>query len=277
MPDRLDPLVDEQGDLGPYPVRHTLAVATTPRSGSTLLIRSLHAAGFGHGDEFWSERLLFGGQVRWGIGRPSLIGQVGQARRAIRQVPTWWFHQRMSTHDLVAYHRHLESCRTSANGVFAIKLFPNDVRRVLARQGLEATQLLSGQQHWVHLRRRERIAQAISYYRAFHTQEWVGSDDPLPFTAAEVDQDGFAQIRRFLDQFEAWDRWWIEWFDQRGIEPIEVTYEDLDDDLLDTLRRVVEPIGGSVPADLAPPLQRQGDDQNEELRQRFLDAHPDFA
>jgi len=105
--------------------------------------------------------------------------------------------------------------------------------------GLDAARLL---RRWfpdlrlVFIRRVDTVAQAVSFARAHLTGVWYRPEgaDPGPDPGYDYDLiDGF--VRQVEEHNTAWRRW----FDEHGLEPFTVTYEDLVADPAGGTRRVL--------------------------------------
>lgn len=120
------------------------------------------------------------------------------------------------------------------NRVFAAKVmwgYLDDLLTKLATlpasSGLDAAQLLRRtfpDLRFVFIRRADTVAQAVSFARAHLTQEWYrpAGSEPRPEPDYDYDLiDGF--VRQVDDHNTAWQRW----FEDHGVEPFVVTYEDL--------------------------------------------------
>lgn len=271
-------VVDKDVMPGPEGVTDSIIVAASERTGSNLLLHTLRAAGYGAGEEFWTERLLWAGRVRWGSPAPTWRGIAGQARRAVRHEDRWWLHRRFTDEEFLRYHRLVEEHRSSPNGVFVIKLFRHDVEAIERRNGLRPIDVVSGRQHWVHLTRADRVGQAISYFRAVRTARWIDFDgsgssfDPEVAGPAEL-----AQIRDLVRRFEQDDVWWERQFERDGVTPVRIEYDELSVSLADTLNTVLAGVGGRVPPDVPAVTKIQRDEANDVLRERLLARYPELA
>jgi LPS sulfotransferase NodH len=99
---------------------------------------------------------------------------------------------------------------------------------------------------YVHISRHDTAAQALSYYRAIYTGE--GEADmrlasPVDRACAEPAPMVLEQLRWLEDTLIDWDAQWRDYFARCDIEPVEVSYEDLDADYQGTIRRVLESLG----------------------------------
>jgi hypothetical protein len=98
---------------------------------------------------------------------------------------------------------------------------------------------------YLWLRRRNKIAQAISYYRAAQSNVWrvraamngAGQTRgaPVPFDAAEIE--------RYLGLVEDFDRQWLAFFNARRIRTLALIYEDLVESYDTTLSEVTRFLG----------------------------------
>jgi LPS sulfotransferase NodH len=180
--------------------------------------------------------------------------------------------KRWQTNDVDAYMRHVVQCRTSANGVFAIKAHHHHFSYVLEHyprllDALPAPRFIS-------IRRRDRLAQAISLARAMQTNAWssFAQQENEPVYDAVL-------ISRCLHKIDLQINGWAAWFASRAIEPLVVDYDELvarPDDIVDAVRRFVgiaesgdaEP--GDAPALPIPMVERQADQTSDDWRSRYL-------
>ena len=125
------------------------------------------------------------------------------------------------------------------NGVFGIKLhwfqFELLLRRLRALRVSEGGPNVSddaallgryfGSVRWVHLERSDTLRQAVSWYRAIHTDEWwrvVG--EPDPGRSVEYDFEAIKHLHYLLLDYR---RAWRGWFDAHGDHVLRIGYEEL--------------------------------------------------
>lgn len=120
--------------------------------------------------------------------------------------------------------------RTSPNGVFGAKVFPQQFEELqainpeLLAQAIRTLLPDNGMRRVVELRRRDRAAHAISYARATLSgvwrkeQEGEGADEP------EYSSQAVANAEKLIAQQE--ERWQAMYRDL-GVEPLIVWYEDV--------------------------------------------------
>ncbi len=121
---------------------------------------------------------------------------------------------------------------------------------------------------YIHITRRDKVRQAVSAWRAEHTGAWhwpVGS--ALELAQPEYD---FAAIRRHLQKALAEDWLWRSHFQDAGIQPFVLAYEDYEQDREGHLVRIAEFLGvaGERPG-LQDRLRVMRDDWTEGMVARF--------
>ena len=244
----------------------TYLVCATPRSGSTVLCKSLGATGVAGRPEEYFERLRHSGLPREpreyfeGIEEPDLLAllpptQTGDPADA-------------------ELDRHLEEWRaagTTPNGVFGAKLMWGHFPDLLAQLGttpdgpaVERLEARLGPIRWLHVRRRDKVAQAVSLWRAVQTRAWSATD--ASETEPVYDARG---IRHLRDQVAVHDHAWHAWFTARGLAPLQVTYERFAADHAATLSDVLAHLDLEVERIPDPPMHRQGDARSDEWVARF--------
>ena len=76
----------------------------------------------------------------------------------------------------------------------------------------------------IFVTRRDKVAQAVSLWRAVQTQRWRADDD----SKAESPVYEFAAIDHLVSQLESDERSWKQWFARTGQRPFVVTYDQLE-------------------------------------------------
>lgn len=251
------------------PHARTYFVCATQRSGSTLLCKLLSATGVaGHPGEFF-ERLRHSGLPR----EPREYFSPAAAPDLLELLPA----TRSGDPAATALERELPRYLaegTTPNGVFGAKLMWNYLDDLLARLGtapgddaVAALERAFGPRlDWVHVTRADKVAQAVSLWRAVQSRAWSAEDqiqrEPV------YDARGIAHLR---DELEAHDAAWREWFDAHGIRPHLVTYETFVQDHAATLRGVLDHLGLEAQSIPDPPMERQGDARSDRWVARFED------
>jgi len=113
---------------------------------------------------------------------------------------------------------------------------------------------------FVFLRRKDGIRRAISHYRAMRSDIWwLTAGEAVPQDGQPVDLEAIDRLRRLSTRHE---QNWRDLFRRAGVQPLELTYEQMASDPADALFDVLRFIGvdTSQVADIPPPrLQRQAD------------------
>jgi LPS sulfotransferase NodH len=251
-------------------------VCSNQRSGSTLLCELLKSTGVaGRPLEYFEGRAATGvpphpGDYLQGL-EPTGLG--------IRADPTPTEAPSYSDLRGLSYREHLERTfqnGTTDNGVFGAKLMWNqlDELKTLSCQldeyaGLEPPELLValfGDPRYVWVRRRDKVRQAISLWRALQTREWRASrdDEPEPPPEPTYHFDALDHLVRWLsDQDESWGRY----FAALGSPQLTISYEDeLEEDQAGIVKQVLDHIDVELPPDWepAPRVARQADVINDE-------------
>jgi LPS sulfotransferase NodH len=230
-------------------------ICATPRTGSFLLCEALIRAGVagGPGEYFWmgNEEGL---RSQWGVTTYAEYVQV-----AIRQGST-------------------------SNGVFGAKImhgYLEDVARKVSAlapfngRGLRPDQAfaeLFPDLHYIWITRRDKVRQAISWYRAGATGIWSCDHDPPAHLDTAPTYD-FNKIESDVRLIALQEALWNEFFRAAGTTPLSVVYEDLAADIGETTRRVLSFLEIPAPEPLmAIPgrMRRQSDALSEEWYARFF-------
>jgi LPS sulfotransferase NodH len=252
--------------------RAAYLVCATPRSGSTLICEMLARTGVAGRPQEYFEALKATGRPRQpreyfaGVDDPEVLSLLpATAPPAPEPEP---FEARL---------REVVREGTTPNGVFGAKLMwghQADLQKRLRqlpglhRRGpAERLAAVLGDVKYVHVRRDDVVAQAISLWRAVQTSAWRAEDEN-----GHQPRYSFAGVDHLVRMLRSHDRSWRRWFRTHGVEPLELRYEEIDADPPAAVRRTLEHIGiagelkGPVPR---PSLQRQAD----EVSQAWADAY----
>jgi trehalose 2-sulfotransferase len=168
---------------------------------------------------------------------------------------------------------------TSSNGVFGAKMMWNyfdDFRgRVRELPGLgdvtfnQALDTLFPHLRIVFVRRRNKVAQAVSLWKALQTQQWRNEDElSRGDFSAEYD---YRALKHLVNQLHFWDARWEDWFHATGREPVRVIYEEFVDTRAATVGRVLDAVGINPrePESHTGPMMPQADDVSHDWVSRF--------
>ena len=197
----------------------TYVIASVQRSGSSLLGRGL-----------WES------------------GAAGAPNEYLNPLQRRLFDQRWGRLPNRAFVDHLRRHRTSANGVFGIKIHAGHMRRL----GLDLPGLL-GPARYIATTRVDVVAQAVSLEIARQTGMWTSEvagngRDPVYRTGA---------IRRRLAEIRRGEIEWERFFARHAVEPLRLTYEDIAENYERSLRTALTFLGVEETDQLiAPPSLR---------------------
>jgi trehalose 2-sulfotransferase len=207
-------------------------ICATPRSGSTLLCELLAATGIAGRPQEYFERLHATNQPRQpreyfeGIDDPSVLELLPPVKGGVPE-------------SAEAFEARLQAALlegTTPNGVFAAKLMwgylLDFLRRLRERPQTadlrphEAIEALLPNVRYVHVRRRDKVAQAVSLWTAVQTARWREESDEADGPPPEPVYSR-AAIAHLVEQLTRQEQAWGTWFGAAGVQPEVVVYEDL--------------------------------------------------
>jgi LPS sulfotransferase NodH len=227
------------------PPRTSYIVCATPRSGSGLLCEAL-----------WNTELA---------GRPN----------------EYFYREDLKRWGASSYAEYIDAVienGTTPNGVFGVKLMWDQIRYLRIKIYLRAPQFakfrlpallgsLFPNPHYIWLTRRDKLKQAVSFYRALETRSYRSPGDAEPRPKAP--EFHFRAIDRVFRKLHKWDASWRNYFDKHRISPLVVVYEDdLEQGYQDISLRILEYLKIPVPPDLAFHASRRK--QSDELSEAFV-------
>lgn len=172
---------------------------------------------------------------------------------------------------------------TSDNGVFGVKVMHEHLDKIVSN--FREMPQYAGQDraaifhavfpnlHVIDVKRRDRLRQAISYARLVQTGVFVVTDEWQPDSIGEPTYD-FEMIKALMGVIEVGERGWADFYNELGVTPYEVVYEDLltTDGMDRTLRGIVRHLRIEPSFD-TPPAPRtivQADATTEQWVARYL-------
>jgi trehalose 2-sulfotransferase len=253
------------------PPNHAYLVCATPRSGSTLLCELLRATGIAGRPLEHFEVLRHSGAPRQpreyfeGVHDFGVLDRLASLRppRADRNDETpeqWW--------------ERILADGTTENGVWGGKLMWGHVDDLVGRAGelldddadLEAVvDRLLGNIRLVFVTRPDKVAQAVSLWRAVQTESWRSGARSERECAAYV-FEGIDHLRRQLEEHEAA---WHRFFAHCGRPVYEVAYDDLSADPRGTTAEVLRALDLPASGVPEPEMRRQGDERSTEWAERY--------
>ena len=251
--------IQERFGTLPIPERSYL-VLMSPRSGSNLLCVHLQKIEYGRPVEgfHFSQRAL-----------QEIYGSKGDFSDPYRHIKT-----------VLEY--------GTVGGVFGLKfswvefeLFLKKARSLIEPGGFELndaemTDVFFPNAAYIHLKRRDKVKQAVSYARAMQTGIWkvdAGQDNAYKNYILEAKYDR-KHIETLFDNLLAFDLLWEQYLKRFRLPALELWYEDLAGSYYDKMREVYAFLNIERSEVIEPPLKRQADDKSSDWVQRFRQEMP---
>lgn len=251
---KIDDLMSPDRDCGSQ-THETLfryLVCSTPRCGSNLLSDLLHQTGkAGDPMEYLNSRYIAG-----------FLRQKG--------VPEGHF-------DLSVYLDEIERRRSTNNGCFGLKMHFEHMGIWGSNIGSKHKEFLRQFNKVILLRRKDKLAQAVSLYKARTTQIWSSRDyiylensDPRRHKKVKFDSRAIAQALADIFNQEVGGKTLLNLC---SVDYYEIWYEDLLLDQAGEYRKLLDflCLGRDVALDVSPTVIRQGHD-NDPMVQQFKRA-----
>jgi len=252
-PDAVNPLAELFPDIGvpdaaATPFRRSYVILLMPRSGSTMLARTLLLSG------------LFGDPDEWFNGDP---GSVAANYVAEERGNTFY-----------SYVSHIHETTTGANGVFGVQLSFEHLVHLDALTPL--SHVVGPQACWFLLRRRNLVAQAISAYKAVATGQYHSYQE----ARAEATYDANV-IADTIAAFVDWELGAFQFFRERGLWPIELYYEDIVDEafsiaLFRNALQIYDDLEADTPARQTYPITKIATSENLRWEETFRSQYAKF-
>jgi LPS sulfotransferase NodH len=271
-------------------------ICTTPRCGSWLLAEALTATGVaGRPEEYlrpdWYARFKACGELTYQHRLHRDDPWPDGTQQARSEDPP-----RQDSADYDGFLSVVCDLGTTSNGVFGLKVhrgqFATAVSRMRACRGDSDADEPSLLNSWlsdvrfVYLWRRDELRRAISHHRAVVSDVWWVTDEtadrgelPAPNRADLIEVD------RLIHKVREQNRQWRAMFERSGVQPLELTYEQLTADLPGSVAAVLRHVGiMEQPHEPAPRLARQADGWTDATvhayltwRRGRLDERPDIS
>ena len=176
----------------------------------------------------------------------------------------------------------------TVNGVMGMKLslnhfylFLEKARALLGNQSAELddtgmTEVFFPAVRYIHLQRRDKVKQAISYAKAWQTGIWYetaeGGEDYKDYVLPAVYDR--VQIENCLDLVIVGDAGWSHYLRENNLNAHKILYENLADDYLQEMQSAYTFLGVPGKEVIAPPLKKQADRRSVDWEQRFIRETP---
>lgn len=228
-----DPLREARQVVQPS---RSYVLACTPRVGSHLLSDALTATGIAGHPREWLPRFTPDTAPKTPVDRMKLV---------TKPPP-------QTAYDTAADAAHIQkflAYGTSENGVFGTVIHwlvledaAQRLRTYMDARTSEPHLVLSAafpNLSYVWVRRRDRVAQAVSWYKAIQTGVYVGRHAKKGDGEDERLQFDYAKIRYLLSALTSFENAWGSYFSSNGLTPLVLYYEDLSAQYVDTVRSVL--------------------------------------
>ena len=255
-------------------------VCATQRSGSTLLCELLRATDVAGVPDEYFERLRETGLPR----QPRQYFEEPSVRDIAERLSSTVPGRPEQPGEFEQWFRYVLQRGTTLNGVFGAKMmwnyFDEFKLRMAELPGLgdlsfnERLDAVFPRLKIIFIRRRDKVAQAVSLWKAIQTQQWRTESES---DTAEVDADealdveyDYRAIEYLLNELHRWDAHWEDWFHATGREPIRVFYDEFTVSRAATIGGVLDALGVDPPEpEGKKPLKRQADDLTKDWVVRF--------
>ena len=164
------------------------------------------------------------------------------------------------------------------------KLFLEKARRLLAPSEIllddaEVVEVFYPATRYIHLQRRDKVKQAISYAKAWQNGIWYeaadGSEEFKQYLLPAVyDRE---HIECCFDIVLSIDIGWQHYLQENNLDSLLVWYEDLAEDFPGKMREVYDFLGIKAEGMDLPPLKKQANRQSQEWEARFRAETPWLA
>lgn len=238
-------------------------ICTSPRSGSTLLCKLLVATGVAGNPESYFHRPSvsdwlddLGLSPDPSASEREVLQTIFRTAIAEGSLETGIFGLRLQRHSFDVFTQKLAVLHPHAS---------SDAARFRAAFGRTL---------FIHLIRRDKIEQAVSYVKAQQSGLWHAAPDGTELERLSPPQTPVydaAAIRAAVETMTADDRDWNDWFVREGLDPLHLTYEALSASPLETLRQVLDRLGldRATATGLAPSVKKLADGTNQDWATRF--------
>lgn len=260
-------------------------VCTTPRSGSTLLCEALTLTGVAGRPAEYFEALAHSNLPRQpheyfdGLRDPMVAALLPPRPRELRPAP-----ELARTRDYTEYLDWVRQEAATPNGVLGAKLMWGHVGDLVDRLGGDPNDPLGAIESefpgasYVRVLRTNKARQAISLWKALQTQRWRDDGQNGDGTADGREPEyHFGAIDHLAEQLTRQEEAWDNLFQRAGIVPLNLTFDELADELPGAVGRVLAFLGvhSHGTRQVQPGMRRQADMASLEWLQRYTHERRD--
>ena len=262
-------------------------VCATPRSGSTLLCEALAATGVAGRPAEYFESMYGTGLPRRPTDYFEGLRELPAASFLADHLPAEGGEARAALARATSYRDYLTwvlDAGTTPNGVFGAKLmwghvdhfvsYLRDLREHAGRPVPRMFEQIFPSLRYVRVLRRDKLRQAVSLWKALQTATWraerqrTGGEGPSEGREPRFSFDAIDYLRR---QIAVQEVAWTQYFEENGIEPLTIVYEDFLPAYEETLDTTLAFLGVPASQRSSPELEmsRQSDSTSDEWVERY--------
>ena len=217
---------------------HSYIIASTPRSGSSLLSAML-----------------------WDTGIAGVPHEYFHDKHSLDFIKRW------DVKTMSQYFSLLLRNRSTPNGVFGAKLHLHQMANFPLGYKDLVDYLHSPK--YIYIQRKNKLLQAVSFVRAFKTKQWEVKEGE---SVKSVEYD-FTMLDKAYKKLNDAEEKWEQYFSEFGISPFRIVYEEFVNSKENTIREVLCYLGQDPDSvEIAPPsMRKMADSLSEEWVSRYLD------
>lgn len=225
-------------------------ICSSPRTGSTLLCELLSSTGVaGTPHSYFRAQDMAWRAAEWGLSTPYTVSD---------------------------YLNALRQFTATANGVVGLRVMWGSLDGIVSElqlpqgkpdQRAQLEQAL-GPMRYIHLERKDLLGQAISLYRAEVSDYWHSTQTQAPRRTASYN---FDEIARRIDSLRRDNAAWRQWFQEHGMIPFSLSYEELDANPIQSTEKLLQYLELDYDVSrISAPNQKLADQSTERWRARYL-------
>lgn len=239
-------------------------ICTSPRSGSTLLCQLLTETGkTGNPNSHFHEPSISDWLEDYNLsadqfeGKKDTLEAIFDAARSRGTNKTGMFGLRIQRKSFDFLTQQMDILYPS---------LPSDRERFLAAFGNTL---------FIHLTRPNKLEQAISFVKAEQSGLWHKAQDGTEIERLSDHKEptyDATQISQQLSQLTTYDEAWEEWFQKENITPLRITYDELAENPLEILSKIVRELGldQKITQGIKPTVAKLADATSQIWADRFL-------
>ena len=197
----------------------------------------------------------------------------------------------MEKKSLEAFREFILDIASTENGVAGVALHANYLHHIINNyialpqyQGMNQFELINAlfyNPKFIWLQRRDKVRQAVSWIKARHTGVWDSHmADGVKKKDGQVLKYDYFLIEQNVARFEEFENRWRAFFDEFGIEPHVVVYEELSKEVEEKTLKILDYLDVDYPEEIQfaeRKLKKQADALSEQWVQRYYREQNSFT